>query len=98
MVKSIRGKRGLFVRFGEGTIRINRHVLQSRFGGQIELAECMRSEIGVDVSKDRILENVPKVVLDFSSVKSLDVLIEKLKELREDMVDGFKTESTQPRP
>lgn len=80
MIKKFQNNKGTMVNFGQGTVRIKSHILQSRFGAQIELATCEKTELGKIPSKVN-LDN--KVVLDFSSLESLDLLIEKLTGVRE---------------
>lgn len=85
MVRKIRNGKGLISFFGNGTIRINPYTLKSRFGAQVELAECDPYELGEEVPKEKIIQYVPKMVLDFANIESLDILIMKLQELRTEM-------------
>lgn len=84
----------LIAKFGRGTVHIKQHLLQSRYGGQVQLTPCRKSKIGKDVAKDNIFKN-PKIVLDFGSVESLQVLINKLEELKADMIEGVENEQVE---
>lgn len=86
-------KNGTFVKFGNGTVRIRPYSLKSRFGGQIELTECIPLNIGADASELDVINDTVKVVLDFQSIESLDVLILKLEGLREEIIEQAVGES-----
>lgn len=73
--------------FGNGTVRINPYTLKTRYGGQVELTECSPKTIGGAATKDDVVPETNKIVLNFSSLDSLDVLIEKLQNLREDLAN-----------
>lgn len=85
MIQKLRNNKGAVARFGQGTVKIKPYTLKTRFGAQVELTSCSRAEIGAEAA-----ETIPhsnKIVLDFSNVESLDVLIEKLTDLRSDLVN-----------
>lgn len=90
MIQRIKDRKGVVARFGTGTVKIYPYVLKSRFGGQVELTECTPTEIGKQPEDGSLVPDKPKIVLDFGSLQSLDVLIEKLQDLREEMVHEFK--------
>lgn len=88
MIQNLRNGKGAVARFGNGTVKIKPYTLKTRFGGQVELTTCRKTDVGGEAK-----ESVPqsnKVVLDFSSVESLDVLIQKLQDLREDLANGVE--------
>jgi len=88
MIKKFQNNKGTMVNFGKGTVRIKTHILQSRFGAQVEFVTCEKTELGKVPSKVDLLN---KVVLDFSTLESLDLLIEKLTEAR-DLLSEVKDE------
>lgn len=83
-IKATRGLRGVIARFGKGTVKVKQYLLKGRFGGQVELTTCPPTEIGEDPNNGK--STGLKVVLDFSNVQSLDVVIERLQDLRKEMV------------
>jgi len=87
MVRSFKNGWGIMARFGLGSVRLHPYLLKSRKGGQLEITECVSAPLGAFVDKSDIIDESPKVVLDFRCTKSLDILIEKLETLREMMVD-----------
>lgn len=89
MIQRIKDGKGVVARFGMGTVKIHPYTLKSRFGGQVELTQCVPTKIGDPPVEGSLVPDKAKIVLDFASLKSLDVLIEKLKDLREEMVDEF---------
>lgn len=86
MIQKLKNGKGAVARFGNGTVRVNPYTLKSRYGCQVELTTCPKAVVG-DNAKETI-HNSNKIVLDFSSIESLDVLIEKLNNLREDLANG----------
>lgn len=84
MISSFKTVQGLRIKFGDGTLRLRPHVLQSRFGTQLEIMNCQKTTIGEIPTK---VTDSNKVVLEFSNVASLDVLIAHLQHLRNEMVD-----------
>lgn len=90
MVQKLKNGRGAVARFGGGTVRINPYTLKTRMGGQVELTQCYKAAVGSSDAKTIPQSN--KIVLDFDSVESLDVLIEKLQDLREDMIHDYNLE------
>lgn len=87
MIQRLKNGKGTVARFGHGTVRIRAYTLATRFGGQIELTQCLKKSLGESVSKDEVLPESNKIVMDFESVKSLDQLIEKLQDLRQDLIN-----------
>lgn len=85
MIQKLKNGRGAIARFGNGTVRVKPYTLMTRFGGQVELTQCSKKNIGADPGESVVGSN--KIVLDFSSVAALDVLIEKLQHLREDLAN-----------
>lgn len=85
MVKLISNQKGAIAFLGQGKVRVRPYLLKTRSGGQVELTTCKRSEIGGEASET--IEGSKKIVLDFANVESLDVLIEKLQDLREDLIN-----------
>jgi hypothetical protein len=81
---------GAMAFFGNGTVRVRPYTLKTRYGGQVELTECRPRAIGGAVDKEDVVYNSNKIVLNFESVDSLDVLIEKLQDLREDLANETK--------
>lgn len=86
MVKYFKNTAGISAKFGKGTVRIQPYILKLRYGGQLQLSCCDKTKLGEEppVSKKK----TPKIILDFSTIESLDVMIEKLQDLREMMTDG----------
>lgn len=80
MIQLLRNKRGAVARFGAGLIKISQYTLKSRFGGQIELVQT-------DVPNGTVLPDTNKIVLDFATIKSIDTMINMLKELREGIIE-----------
>lgn len=80
MIQLLKNKRGAVARFGAGLIKISRYTLKSRFGGQIELVET-------DVPYGKTINDTNKIVLDFATIKSIDTVIEMLKDLKEEMIE-----------
>lgn len=89
MIQRIKDKRGVVARFGSGTVKVKPYTLKTRFGGQIELTQCAPAPVGSVPPEGTTAEGTAKIVLDFATVASLDVLIAKLQALREDMVNEF---------
>lgn len=89
-IQKLKNGRGAVARFGEGTVRIKPYTLQTRFGGQIELTQCRKKKTGEPVTQEDVVPNSNKIVLDFASIESVDVLIEKLQALREDMANEYR--------
>lgn len=85
MVRLITNQKGAIAFLGQGKVQIRPYTLKTRSGGQVELTSCKKSEIGEE-SKGPIA-NSKKIVLDFANVESIDVLIEKLQDLREDLIN-----------
>lgn len=86
MVQKLKNGKGAVARFGKGSVRVKAYTLKTRFGGQVELTTCKKTQIG-----EKALESIPhsnKIVLDFSSIESLDVMIETLQDLREDLANA----------
>lgn len=86
MIQLLKNGKGAVARFGNGTVKVKAYTLQTRFGGQVELTTCSKTPIGEEPSSSKGTPN--KVVLDFSNLESLDVVIEKLQDLREDLKNG----------
>lgn len=80
MIQLLKNKRGAVARFGAGLIKIHQYTLKSRFGGQIELTET-------DVPNGKTLVDSNKIVLDFATVKSIDTMIQMLKDLKEGIIE-----------
>lgn len=87
MIQRLKNGKGAVARFGSGTVKIISYPLKTRPGGQIELTTCKKSPIGYNEGLETV-EGSNKIVLNFPSVKSLDILIQKLEDLRETLVDG----------
>lgn len=83
MVTILRKGSGAVARFGQGTVKIKPYTLKTRFGGQVELTTCKKTATGADPGES--VRNSNKIVLDFSTLESLDAVIKKLQDLREDM-------------
>lgn len=78
MVK--KNKSGLLATFGNGTTRVKQSLLKTKFGGTVELVTCRKTKVGEEPTT--VLES-PRILLAFESVESLDVVIQKLQDLRE---------------
>lgn len=87
MIQLIRAGRGMVARFGNGSVRISTYTLKARLGAQVELTQVRRQEIGSSAEKEDIIPESNKVVLDFASIESLDIFLEKLQELRSDFLN-----------
>lgn len=85
MIQKLKNGSGAVARFGNGTVRIKPYTLKTRHGGQVELTTCHKTKVGDEAFQTDRYSN--KIVLDFASVESLDVLIAKLKDLRDDLVN-----------
>jgi prolyl-tRNA editing enzyme YbaK/EbsC (Cys-tRNA(Pro) deacylase) len=85
MVRAFKNKAGVIAKLGNGTVRVQAKTLQSRFAGQIELTECTKTKIG-DVPPEGN-KSRSRIVLDFESLESIDVVIDKLIQLREELVE-----------
>lgn len=85
MIRVIGAGSGVMAYIGKGTVSIRVYPLTSRFGGQVELTQCLETPIG-DVPNN-LVANRKKIVLDFCNLKSLDVMIEKLQQLKEEIID-----------
>lgn len=86
MVTRFKSVTGTRVKFGNGTVRVRPHVLQSRPGVQLELSSCKPTAIGE--TPDPVSRQMSeKVVLEFTSIQSIDVVMEKLQHLRECLED-----------
>lgn len=85
--KTPAGSVGTMAFFGSGTVRIHGYVLKSRYGAQLELTECSKTEVGFPVTEDKIVEKTNKIVLDFASVKALDEVIRQLRDVREELIN-----------
>lgn len=72
---------GTMVRFGDGTVRIRQYLVKSRPVGQVELTSCRPTPLGEQPPHGYC--GGPKVVLEFSNKESVDVLIDRLKDLKE---------------
>lgn len=84
MIQKLKNGKGAVARFGNGTVRIKPYALVQRFGGQLELTTCEKKAVGTSpVSRNAIVEDTNKIVLDFGTMASLDQLIEKLNDLRD---------------
>jgi hypothetical protein len=85
MIQKIRSvSAGLIARFGGGTVKVRAYVLKTRTGGQVEFTQCRKTTIGDE--PDEVLHS-NKIVLDFTSLESLDVVIDRLQGLRDDMAN-----------
>lgn len=85
MIQKLKNGKGAIARFGNGTVRVKAYTLMTRYGGQIELTQCSKKSIGADPGPTVTESN--KIVLDFNNLEGLDVLIEKLQNLREDLAN-----------
>ena len=89
----LRSKNGYVMgsKFGKGTVKIMPKIVLSTTGqvsGRVELSTCSPHKLGDDVLEES--KGLFKIVLDFSNTQSIDILILKLKELKEEMgeLDG----------
>lgn len=89
MIRKLLNYNGTMVHFGKGTVRIKNNILQNRYGAQVELATCEQTQIGKNPKKT---DQNNRVILDFTNVESLNVFIEKLTDLREDLVNRVDSE------
>ena len=80
MVKA--NKSGLLAVFGNGTVRVKHEMLKTKFGGTVELVTCRKTKIG---EEPLVALKSPRILLAFESVESLDVVIQKLNDLREEL-------------
>lgn len=87
MVKFFISRTGIKANFGNKTIRINTYPLMSRYGGQMELTTCKKQVGDAEIEQ---IDKSPKIVLDFSTIESLDIVIEKLTYLRTQMEDAYE--------
>ena len=87
MIQKMKNGLGAVARFGTRTVRIHAYTLKTRFGGQIELTQCRKMKEGESPSTEDIVPSTNKIVLDFQSIESLDILIDRLNDLREDMAN-----------
>jgi hypothetical protein len=85
MIQRLKNGRGAVARFGNGTVKVRPYALKTRFGGQVELTTCGKTTIGEAAGDTQKVSN--KIVLDFANLESLDVLIDRLKDLRDDMAN-----------
>lgn len=92
MVQYFKKLDGIKALLGRGTTRILPYMLKTRPGGQVELASCVPTKIGTEPQGKTF---GPKIVLEFQNVESLNVLIEKLQDLREDMINADGTQDVQ---
>lgn len=89
MIQKLKNGRGAVARFGNRTVRIKPYTLRTRFGGQVELTQCRKMGPNEAPSEQDVTANSNKIVLDFESIESLDILIQRLQDLREDMNNEF---------
>lgn len=89
-IQKLKNGKGAVARFGNGTVRIRPYVLQTREGGQIELTQCRKKQTGEAVTKEDVIPQTNKIVLDFKSVESVDILMQKLQALRDDMANDVE--------
>lgn len=87
MVKHFKSVDGISIKLGEGTTRIHSYLVKSRPTGQIEMSTCFKVIPGI---QDNIVKVPlsPKVVLDFSTRESIDILIKKLNDLKDQMEEA----------
>lgn len=85
MIQKLRNGKGSVARFGTGTVRINAYTLKTRYGGQIELTQVKAQPVGSETDSSNVVSGSNKIVLDFASLQSLDILLEKLQDLRNDL-------------
>lgn len=86
MVRFIKTKRGgAIAKFGNGTVNVKAYPLQSRIGAQLELSRCVATNIGE--KSEKIFTREPNIVLDFTSLESLQIVIDKLEDIREMLID-----------
>lgn len=89
MIQKLKNGRGAIARFGNRTVRIKPYTLRTRSGGQVELTQCRKMAADEVPTNEDVVANSNKIVLDFASLESLDVLIQRLQDLREDMANEF---------
>lgn len=73
----LKSKQGALVSFGNGTVKVD--VSNDK---QVTLTECYQTPLG-NVPEKEVFDG-PVVSLHFGNIESLEVLISKLEELRED--------------
>jgi hypothetical protein len=85
--KFFKNKSGIWAKFGQGQVMIRSYLVGSRPAGQLELTTCYKVRPNSD---DEIIK-VPysdKIVLDFTTRQSVDILIQKLEDLKSLMEDA----------
>lgn len=70
-------------RFGSGTVRIKTIVKTSKHDSRLVLSSCKKTKIGDTPPESKPTKNL--IILEFSNVESIDVLIQKLKGLKDGM-------------
>lgn len=80
MIKKSKNGKVLEISFGKGTVRV------SPDQKSIKLEQCRRRKIGAPLPDDNVLvPKTPSVLMKFSSVESLDILLDKLIYIRKEM-------------
>lgn len=72
---------GTKVLFGYGTVRIRGYAVKSRPVGHLELTTCRPTPLG-EVPPHEFCGG-PKVVLEFTNKESIEILIDRLRKLKE---------------
>lgn len=84
MISTVKSLEGTLIKFGDGTLRLR----PSKFGSQLEIISCKKTEIGEVPSSDKLIPGAQRIILEFTSVESLDVLLNKLNWIRSQMTEG----------
>lgn len=83
MIKKLKKYAGSLVKFGNGTVKIR--VRNTKLYSFCELTKVPLHEIGESITHVNPVPDSERVVLIFSSIESLDVLINQLQNLKNQM-------------
>ncbi len=76
--------------FGLGTICISPDY-NEKFSGYLDLMQCKKAPVGSDFTPTKTnIRLRPKIRLSFKTTESIDALVSKLQDLKEEMLERTK--------